>query len=100
MKNLEKRKYFKNRHTHGLPKKKCLMTILVHEMEKEHFYICEWTPLNKKDYLPDTMPSEGYLGTARVVAGKYKGIGFHAWMQNDYEFIWYSLEKEKRGPNE
>ena len=35
------------------------------------------------------MPCEGYLGTAKVIEGRYTGIGFHAWEQNDSEFIFH-----------
>jgi hypothetical protein len=34
---------------------------------------------------------EGYLGTAKVIKGRYVGIGFHAWEQNNSEFIWYAV---------
>jgi len=37
------------------------------------------------------MAGEGYLGTVKVIEGRYVGIGFHAWEQNNSEFIWYAV---------
>lgn len=91
MKNLEQREGFVNRHTSGLPDKKCTMTVCTEDVSGKHNYLCEWTPFDKSQYNEVNMPSEGYLGTAEVIEGEYKGIGFHAWMQNNSEFVYYQL---------
>jgi hypothetical protein len=83
---------FVNRHKHPLPKKKCLMEILVNNWEEgERAFLCYWKPFNKSDYSKTNMPSEGYLGSAKVIHGHYYGFEFHAWEQNDSEFVWYSV---------
>lgn len=67
-----------NRHLDGLPKETINIIILNDNIE----LLCEWIPFIKNN---------GYLGTAKVIEGKYKGIGFHAWEQNDSEFTHYKL---------
>lgn len=47
-----------------------------------------WTPFNPKNYTEVNMPSEGYLGTFRDNVTKH---GFHAWEQNQSEFIYYEV---------
>lgn len=42
---------------------------------------------DKSNYSKENMPSKGYLGTAKIDEGMYKGVGFHAWEQNNSEFI-------------
>lgn len=90
MKNLQHRQGFKNRHTDGLPNRVCPIYIVKEDEDGEHLYLCEWTPYNPDNYAPNDQPAPGYLGTAKVIFGRYKGIGFHCWEQNDYEFIYYS----------
>lgn len=80
-----------NRHTDGLPKEKCLIKIITNDIEGEHIFLCEWIPFNESDYIGKVKPNEGFLGTATVIDGKFTGIGFHAWDQNDSEFIWYQI---------
>jgi hypothetical protein len=85
---LKQREGFTNRHTDGLPKENCLIKIIVKDVGKEFTHVCDWKPYDPS--LHGEKPAEGYLGTARVVTGRCKGIGFNAWEQNDSEFVWYS----------
>lgn len=78
MKSSEKKEGFLNRHLDGLPKETINIIILNDNIE----LLCEWIPCIKNN---------GYLGTSTVIKGKYKGIGFHAWEQNELEFIYYKL---------
>lgn len=90
MKNLQPREGFKNRHIDGLPEDICEMKIIDKDSYGENIILCEWTPLSKRN--PDHgTPYEGYLGTVKVIERKHNGIGFHAWEQNDSEFIYYAL---------
>jgi len=93
MKNLEKRERdgFLNRHTDGLPKEKAIIKITIEDCEGEQELLCEWKSFCPKDYKEEDMPAKGYQGTARVVESKHKGIGFHAWTQNNSEFIYYKI---------
>jgi hypothetical protein len=91
MKNLEQREGYINRHTDGLPKEKCAIKIVKNDIDREHVFICAWEPFIKPHYSNELMPDEGYLGTASVIYDRYKGLGFHAWKQNDSEFIWYTV---------
>jgi hypothetical protein len=91
MKNLEQREGFVNRHTNGLPKEKCAMKVITKDVDGEHIYLCEWKPFDKNQYSKENMPDDGYLGTVKVIQGRYTGIGFHAWEQNNSEFVWYSV---------
>lgn len=84
MKNLEERHGYANRNIVGVPKEKCVIRVIVPDYDGEHLYICEWIPYNGLDAVFD-----GYLGTAKVILGEYKGIGFHAWDQNNNEFVYY-----------
>jgi len=91
MKNLEQREGFVNRNTNGLPDKKARMKVVTKDIDGEHIYLCEWKPFDKSQYSKENMPSEGYLGTVTVIDGRYTGIGFHAWEQNNSEFVWYAV---------
>jgi len=76
-----------NRHYEPLPKytegeKNLVIKILHHEGE----FLCEYFPHDGVRKV-----AEGYLGTARVIASQFKGIGFNVWEQNDSEFIYYQL---------
>lgn len=86
MLNLQNRTGFKNRHTDGLPTQKTCMKVVNVDMDGEHILLCEWKPFHKQKTAAD-----GYLGTATVIEKQYNGIGFHAWEQNNSEFIYYSL---------
>lgn len=92
MKNLEPRQGFKNRHTDGLPDTVCLIWIIKKDSEGEHIYLCEWEPFDKSQYTEINMPSNGYLGTATIMTGRYHGTGFHAWEQNNSQFIYYQIQ--------
>mgnify|MGYP003404216569 FL=1 len=94
MKNLKQKKGFINRHTNRLPEHKCTIRIVTKDIDGEHIFSCEWSPFNKSEYSKENMPSKGYLGSARVIEGEFKGIGFNAWEQNNSEFVYYSIEKK------
>ena len=76
---------FVNRHTNKLPDKITTMRVVKKDFDGEHIYLCEWKPSHSKE-------NDGYLGTAKVIEGIYTGIGFHAWEQNNSEFVWYAIE--------
>lgn len=90
MKNLEQREGLINRHTHGLPATKCRIIILTEDISGEHRFLCQYTPFDKNNYNESNMPAQGYLGTAKVIAGNHKGIGFHCWESNNSEFVYYT----------
>ncbi|MCQ4139207.1 hypothetical protein [Chryseobacterium sp. EO14] len=89
MKNHIEKEGFINRKENGLPDKKTKMEIIVSGKNGDEVFRCKWTPAeisvnpNKKH--------EGYLGSAEIMTGKYEGIQFHAWEQNDSEFIYYKI---------
>ncbi len=91
MKNLEARKGFKNRHTDGLPTEKVNMKVVTNDVDGEYIMLCEWKPFNKEDYSESNIPAKGYLGTVTVIEEQFRGIGFHAWEQNNSEFVYYSI---------
>lgn len=91
MKNLEQREGFVNRHTNGLPKEKCAMKVVIKYVDGEDIFLCEWNPFDKSQYTETNMHAKGYLGTVEVIEGRYKGIGFNAWEQNNSEFVWYAV---------
>ena len=63
---------------------------IIEKIEKNPEFSNKLGVKNTSDFISD-IPGVGYLGTARVISGKHKDIGFHAWEQNDYEFVYYSL---------
>ena len=81
-----KKEGFVNRHTNGLPDKITTMRVVTKDVDGEHIYLCEWKP---SQYSKE---NDGYLGTAKVIEGRYTGIGFHAWEQNNSEFVWYAID--------
>ena len=89
--SLDKKEGFLNRHEKAMPKKNTVVKIVTKDIDGEHIYTCEWRPFNKVNYLVENMPSKGYLGTAKVIEGEFSGIGFHAWKQNNSEFVLYSI---------
>lgn len=91
MKNLEQRDGFLNRHTNGLPEKTTTMKVVIKDVDGEHIYLCVWNPFDKSKYSKNNMPTNGYLGTAKIIYGIYTGIGFNAWEQNNSEFVWYAV---------
>ncbi len=92
-KNMQDMEGYLNRHKDGLPKEKCLIVIhhksINDPVEKR---LCVWHPFNPDDYEPFYMPAKGFLGHATDVV---KEIGFNVWEQNDSEFVFYKLVKEK-----
>lgn len=91
IKNVKQRKGFINRHIDGLPKKIVTIKVVTEDYDGEHIDTCEWKPFDPKNYVGIQMPGEGYLGTATVIEGQYPGIGFHAWEQNNSEFVYYAI---------
>ena len=91
MKNLEQREGFVNRHTNGLPYKTTIMRVVTKDVDGEHIYLCKWKPFDKSQYSKEKVPVDGYLGTVEVIEGRFSGIGFHAWEQNNSEFVWYAV---------
>ena len=91
MKNLKKRKGFKNRHLEKLPLKGAILRILVNDVDDEHIHICKWIPFDKENYDEGNIPTVGYLGTAATIINEPLNIGFNVWEQNDDEFIYYSI---------
>lgn len=77
-----------NRHIHPLPNEVCRIVILVKELGVYKEFYCEWEPFDPQQYEQFNMPSENYLGTASTINGETQ-IGFHAWRQNNNEFIYY-----------
>lgn len=90
-KNLEQREGWINRNIDGLPKEKSTIKIINKDVDGEHIHVCEWKPFDKSEYRENDMPGTGYLGTARVIQEPHMGIGFHAWDQNNSEFIYYKI---------
>lgn len=91
MKNLEQREGFINRNTNGLPKEKCVMKVVTEDIDGEHIFLCEWNPVDKIKDKENNIKRDGFLGSVKVIEGRYKGIGFNAWAQNNSEFVWYSV---------
>ena len=93
-KNLEKREGFLNRHVDGLPKQKVVMKVVTNDSQGEHIDLCEWRPFDPKNYKEGVeIPGKDYLGTVKIIEGKFKGIGFHAWDSSNSEFIYYQIIK-------
>ena len=87
-----------NRKEIPLPKEQCKIIIKHSDGELTGM----WHPYNPNDYHPDTQPHEGYLGTVVIpiidpIFLKYwkqkeiPTVGFHAWTQNNSEFIEYKI---------
>lgn len=84
---MDKSEYL-NRKEIPLPLEECRIQII----QNETIYNCDWKPFNLNDYKEkEDIPSAGYLGSAKVISGPYRGIGFNVWDQNDSEFIYYKL---------
>ncbi|MDD3875508.1 MAG: hypothetical protein PHT69_02745 [Bacteroidales bacterium] len=47
MKNLQKRKGFKNRHIDGLPTTKAIIKVVTYDVDGETIFICQWQPFDK-----------------------------------------------------
>ena len=79
-----------NRKEVPLPKESCIIWI----KSKDEIFLCRWFPYNPNDYF-GTQPHEGYMGCARVIDGRYTGIGFNVWNQNNSEFVEYKLIEDE-----
>lgn len=82
---------FVDRHVIALPNKVCNIKVLTKDFDGYHIFLCKWIPFDKSKYSEIDMPPDSYLGTATVIEGQYAGIGFHAWIPNDSEFVWYKV---------
>lgn len=89
-KNLTPREGWKNRNVDPLPTEISKIKIIVMDVDGEHIHLCKWEPFDKSQYIGRQMPGTGYLGTARTIDRKIN-IGFHAWDQNNSEFIYYQI---------
>lgn len=88
MSNYIPKEDFLNRNKSGLPTEKCRIEIIINsKIAGDELFKCTWIPYNEKL----NPPKHGYMGTARINSGKFEGIGFHAWEQNDAEFIYYKI---------
>lgn len=94
-KNLEVREGYLNRHIDGLPGVMCNMEVIVRDVDGEHVHVCRWEPYDRSKELVTTIsynkPAEGYLGCVRVIEGRFEGIGFNVWAQNNSEFVYYKV---------
>ena len=90
MKNLGKRKGFINRHIEGMPKQQCKVKVVTNDVGCENIFICEWEPFDRLRHR-ENYAERGYLGTVKIIEGRYKGIGFHAWEHSNSEFVWYAV---------
>lgn len=93
-KNLEQRDGFINRHTHGIPDKPTKMKVVIKDFVGEQVLLCEWKPFDKSQYTKEDMPPDSFLGTATVIDDLFNGISFHAWDENNSEFVYYVIIKE------
>lgn len=80
-----------NRHETNLPKEPKEIAIIKVDSKHWELLVCDWIPFKKE---LQTNPNskkyvDGYLGTAYTK--KEPVIGFHAWNQNDSEFVWYKI---------
>jgi len=90
-----------NRHETPLPDEECVIQIKLQGDPKIHGYpevlTGNWVPFNPGDYGVRAKLSEGYIGTFRDNLTK---LGFHAWQQNDSEFVEYRVipKRPKKPP--
>jgi hypothetical protein len=97
MKDLTIKEGWLNRHIVPLPEAPAKIIFYDNfcraEEGEEQEVLCEWHPHDVFDSARrcGKQPAEGYLGTARKLNSPYKGIGFHAWEQNNSEFVHYKL---------
>jgi len=83
---------YRNRKTKALPTiKKKIEIIISSKIHGDEIFRCNWVPFHADNHPVNYKPGKGYLGTAKIASGKYEGIGFHAWEQNDSEFIYYKV---------
>ena len=77
-----------NRRQDGMPQHECEIYVYVDKRKVK----CKWKPFDQSKYSEDDMPQEGYLGTAFRIDSPY--FGYHAWLQNNSEFIYYQMVVE------
>lgn len=92
-KNKTTKEGWDNRNLIAIPNKECIINIIHKDIDGENEYLCRWKPFNKSEYGSANMPGDGYLGTATVIKPPFEGIGFHAWEQNNSEFIYYKISE-------
>lgn len=80
MKNLEVKEGYKNRHLDGLPD--TVVYIKIIHSGNDGVILCKWYPVTNGQHSWGTV-----LGTAR----DSNGLGYHAWLENNDEFVYYSL---------
>lgn len=76
----EEIKGFVNRKYNPLPTEKCVMQVI----QDDTIFLCSYEP-NKDKNIPTL------IGSATVIEGKHKGIGFNVCDSNDSEFIYYKI---------
>ena len=91
MKNESEIEGYKNRHISPIPDKECFIEALISYHDTDIIVYCKWQPLDKSRYNKNTMPPEGYLGTAKVVRGLMLSSEYHVWEQNNRDFIYYNI---------
>ena len=81
-----------NRHETSLPDEVCVIQIKLQGDPKIHGYpevlTGFWIPRDPEEYREGALPHGGFLGTFRDNLTK---LGFHAWQQNDSEFVEYRV---------
>lgn len=75
---------YTNRLITPIPAKPLCIKIIIKDADGETAYICEWIPTNSTN-------NNNLLGTAKVIYGRSKGIGFNVWNVNESEFIYYKI---------
>ena len=87
MKNRTTKDGYLNRHSDGMPSIICKIKILSGPETMEEEIVCCWEPRKPTNQ----NAAKGYTGTARSLGGKFKHLCFHAWDQNNSEFVYYKL---------
>lgn len=90
-KTLDPKPGYRNRHTHGLPHRICIIEILYRKLGGYAKYTCLWYPYIPPDD-PDerAMVKEGYQGAAiEMVTLPYQERTFHAWKPDDTDFVYF-----------
>lgn len=74
------KKGFINRKYNPLPNKDCIIQVI----QNDTIFLCSYQP-NIDKSIPNL------IGSATVIEGKHKEIGFNVWENNDSEFIYYKI---------
>lgn len=91
MKNDTEIEGYKNRHTSPIPNRECYISALIPYHDENKLVECKWIPFDKSKYNKNTMPPEGYQGTAKVISGLMVSSEYHVWQQNNRDFIYYNI---------